>query len=144
LPAWDRELLELVLLEPAFLVRVESCFDAPAMQSPLAQQILDACCRLAADGSPLDIGRLLAEFDDPHLKSLLVQLDESAATKASADRQRWLADLVDTHHRRHDEAHRRRTLAAAQQNSGDAEQLLAQFLEQSKSKHRTEYERRKK
>ena len=67
-----------------------------------------------------------------------------ARLKAKADRDRWLADLVDTHHRRHDAVARRRTLAAAQQNTGDAEQLLAQFLEQAKTKHRTEYERRKK
>ena len=38
----------------------------------------------------------------------------------------------------------RADLAAARQDDDDAEQLLAQFCEQSKSKHLSEYERRKK
>jgi DNA primase len=144
LPTWDRDLLELVLLEPKYLARVESILESPPFESPIARQIYDACRRLLADGSPFEFGRLLAQFDEADIKSLLVQLDESCATKKAADRERWLQDLVDTDRRRRDEADRRRSLAAAQQNSGDAEQLLAQFLDQSKSKHRTEYERRKK
>jgi hypothetical protein len=86
----------------------------------------------------------MVAFDEPEIKNLLVQLDESAGTKANADRERWLADLLETHRRRDDETSRRATLAAARQSTGDAEQLLAQFCEQSKTKHRSEYERRKK
>ncbi len=41
-------------------------------------------------------------------------------------------------------ATRRTDLAAARQSSDEAEQLLAQFCQQSKSKHLNEYERRKK
>ena len=90
------------------------------------------------------VGRVLAEFDDPDMKSLVVQLDESCATKARADRERWLADLLDTHRRRSEEALHRSRLAAARQDTNEAEQLLASFCEQSKSKHLSEYERRKK
>jgi hypothetical protein len=95
-------------------------------------------------GNKLDFGRLLAAFDDADTKCLLVELDESCATKSTADRERWLLDLVDARHRRHEDVSRRRMLAAAQQNTGEAEQLLAQFVEKSKTKHRAEYERRKK
>jgi DNA primase len=144
IPAWDRELLELVLLDGSYISRIEALFDTNPLQSPIAQQVFDACRFLAADGGNLDFGRLLAAFDDADTKSLLVELDESCATKTAADRERWLQDLVNAHRRRRDDLDRRRTLAAAQQNKGDAEQLLAQFLERSKSKHRTEYERRKK
>ncbi len=143
IPAWDRELLELVLLDPNYITRIEGAFETNPL-SPVAQQIFDACRFYLGEENKLDFGRLLAAFDDADVKGLLVQLDESAARKATADRERWLADLIDTHHRRRDEGDRRRSLAAAQQNTGDAEQLLAQFLEQSKTKHRTEYERRKK
>ena len=37
------------------------------------------------------------------MKNLLVELDESAATKTTADRERWFADLLETHRRRSDE-----------------------------------------
>jgi hypothetical protein len=85
----------------------------------------------------------MIEFDDAGLKNLLVSLDESSATKASADRERWLADLLETDRRKTDETQRRRLLAAARQNESEAEQLLTQFCEQTKSKHRNDYERRK-
>ena len=78
------------------------------------------------------------------MKSLLVQLDESCALKATADRERWLADLLETHRRRDEEKDRRTYLAAARQSSDNAEQLLAEFCEQAKQKHLNDFERRKK
>ncbi len=144
LPVWDRDMLELILLDPALVSRISAAIDPQAFTSPMARRIYVACRRLAQEGQASDFGRLLAEFDEPDMKSLLVQLDESCATKASADRERWLADLIETDRRRGDERERRTDLAAARQSSDDAEQLLAQFCEQSKPKHLSEYERRKK
>jgi hypothetical protein len=144
LPAWDRDLLELVLLDPSVVRRIAAAIEPSAITSTAAARILAACCRLVDDGWQNDFGRLLAEFDDPDMKNLLVQLDESSATKTSADRERWLADLLDTSRRRREETERRTRLAAARQDGDEAEQLLAQFCEQSKSKHLSEYERRKK
>ncbi len=43
-----------------------------------------------------------------------------------------------------EETTRRADLAAARQSDASAEQLLAQFCEQAKSKHLNDYERRKK
>jgi DNA primase len=144
LPAWDRGLLELLLLDPALITRVAAAVEPAAFQSDTARRVFVACCRLAHEGWQDDFGRLLAEFDEPDMKSLLVQLDESCATKSSADRERWLADLLETHRRRAEEALHRSRLAAARQDSSEADQLLASFCEQSKSKHLSEYERRKK
>jgi DNA primase len=144
LPAWDRDLLELILAEPALIARVDGTIAPEDFSSAAAREIFVACCRLANDRHAGDFGRLLAEFDDPEMKNLLVQLDESCANKASADRERWLADLLETSHRRREEAARRTDLAAARESADNAEQLLAQFCEHSKSKHLSEYERRKK
>jgi hypothetical protein len=55
-----------------------------------------------------------------------------------------LADLLETCRRRTEEAKQRDQLAAARENANQAEQLLAQFCDQSKSKHLSDYERRKK
>jgi hypothetical protein len=87
---------------------------------------------------------LLAEFDHPEVKNLLVQLDESCQTKAAADRERWLADILESYGRRGEETAQRKLLAAARQDGDNAEQLLAQFCERTKPKHLSEYERRKK
>jgi DNA primase len=144
LPAWDRELLELLLLEPKYVTRICEAIEARSIASEPARQIFEMCCRLAQDGEPCDFDHVLAALEDPELKSLLVGLDESCASKASTHRERWLADLLQTDRRRRDEDEHRRALATARNCSADAEQLLAQFCEQSKSKHLNEYERRKK
>ncbi len=66
-------------------------------------------------------------------------------SKPSADRERWLADLLETYQRRQDESQRRASASPRPAKTpSDAEQLLAQFCEQSKSKHLSDYERRKK
>jgi DNA primase len=144
MPAWDRELLELLLLDPAVVTRVAAVVEPSSFLSDAARRIYTACCRLPAEDWRDDFGRLMAEFDDPDTKSLLVQLDESCATKTGADRERWLADLLETARRRQQEVTHRERLAAAREDASEAEQLLAQFCEQSKSKHLSDYERRKK
>jgi DNA primase len=144
LPAWDREVLELLLLEPAFITRICEFIAPRAFTSEAARRIFAVCCQLERESKSCTFNEVLAALDDPSLKSLLVGLDEACANKASADRERWLADLLHTHRRRSDQAEHRRVLAAAREDASGAEQLLAQFCEQSKSKHRSEYERRKK
>ena len=144
IPVWDRDLLELVILDPTFITRIAEVIDPAWIVSPVARRIFLGCCRLAEQGMHTDFGRLMAAFDEPAMKNLLVELDESAATKAAADRERWFADLLETSRRRNDEQSHRATLAAARQSDDNAEQLLAQFVKNSNQKHRTEYERRKK
>jgi hypothetical protein len=144
LPAWERGLLELLMLEPALIARVVDVVAPDAFASASARKIFTVCCDLTHNGQSCDFGDVLAALDDPNLKSLLVSLDESCAEKASADRERWLADLLHTHRRRGEEVEQRRVLAAARDDASEAEQLLANFCEQAKSKHRSDYERRKK
>ena len=144
LAAWDRDLLELVLLEPTMLTRIASEIEPEAFASSAARRIFVACCRFSDAGNDDFFGLLLTAFDDPAMKNLIVELDESCATKSAADRQRWLADLLETYRRRDEERDRRTDLAAARQSCDDAEQILAQYIEQAKSKHLSDYERRKK
>jgi DNA primase len=145
LPKWDRDLLELVILDPAYIARFAEIIEPTAISSPFARRIFVGCCRLAEQGMHEDFGRLLAAFDEPAMKNLIVELDESAATKANADRQRWFADLVDSHRRRSEDLNRRTTLAAARESADDdAMRLLNESLAQNRPKHLTDYERRKK
>ncbi len=145
LPTWDRALLELVILDPSYLARVAEFVEPAAIVSPVARRIFMGMCRLAEQGMHDDFGRLMAAYDEPEMKNLLVQLDESAATKAAADRERWLEGLFESARRRGDETSRRATLATARQgDDDDAMRLLAQSLLQNRTKHLSDYERRKK
>jgi DNA primase len=143
LPAWDRELLELVLLAPDYLPRIEAAIEPSAIASTAARQIYDAYRRMAATGDALDPGRLMLQFDDPDMKSLVAQLDESSMAKSLDDRQRWLQGLIEAYQRRHDEDEQRKALATAQQDKTSAEALAAEFFQRSRAKHLSEYERRK-
>jgi DNA primase len=144
LPAWDRDLLELMLLEPAMVPRVSGTVDPQAFGSPEARRIFFTMCQLSDEAHSGDFGRLLAQFDEPEMKNLLVQLDESSTNKAAADRERWITDLIENQQRIAEERERRSYLAAARQSDDDASQLLAQYCQQSKPKHLSDFERRKK
>jgi hypothetical protein len=141
--AWERDFLELVLLDASFLPRIESEIGPADIASDIARTIYETCRRLFAEDERLDFGRLLAEFDDPGVKNLLVDLDESSTLKSSADHERWWQDVLAAAVRRRDEQRRRRSLAEAQQNPLEAERMLDQFFQQSRFKTLGDYERRK-
>jgi hypothetical protein len=146
LTAWDRDLLALVLLEPAYLTRIEAATNRPNFTSPAANHIYRKCVELAANGQQIDFNRLLLEFDDAETKSVLVSLDEFCQDEErnQGDRELWLQDLLSAADRRQDEQQRRRQLAAAKTNQDDAEALLARFCEEARPKQLGHFERRKK
>jgi DNA primase len=145
LPTWDRELLELVILDPTYFARVADVVDAAEISSPAARRIFNGMLRLAEQGMHEDFGRLLAAYDEPAMKNLLVELDESAAKKSGADRDRWLGDLLDSYSRRGEKSLERTNLAAARQSADEeALQILTQSLQKSRPKHVGEYEKKKK
>ena len=59
---------------------------------------------------------LLAEFDDPSIKSLLVDLDETCSGKPPAEPERLLQDLFAAFQRRRQQFNRRQALASGQQD----------------------------
>ena len=111
LDSWERELLELALLAPDCLARVREKISPQQLTSAAARAILTSCYAwareagdlrletggrdegLAASSSSLQspasslttstslFDRLLVEFDEPELKSLLVDLDERGAQR---------------------------------------------------------------
>jgi DNA primase len=142
--AWERDLLELVLADPTMLPRIALEIEPADFSSEIARRIYDACQRQHDDGGPFDFGRLLTDFDEPEVKNLLVELDESCAAKSTVDRERWWRDLSAAAQRRRDEQERRLALASAQQDPAEAERALDHFYQHSRTKNLSEYERRKK
>ena len=51
----------------------------------VCRQIYAKCCELSAAGITPDLDRLLLEFDDPGIKSLLVKLDEAGRDRGGSD-----------------------------------------------------------
>jgi len=146
LTVWDRDLLALVLLEPAYLSRIEGAANRPKFTSDAAERIYGKCVEWVHATQPIDVDRLLLEFDDAETKSVLVSLDEFCQDEQrhQADRELWLQDLLSAADRQQDERQRRQLLAAAQTNQSDAESLLARFCAEARPKQLNQYERRKK
>jgi DNA primase len=143
-PGWDREILELMLAAPTFTSRVAVELELSDFTSDVARRIFAACRRQADRGGSFDFGGHLAELDDLATKNLLVSLDEAGAAKSGTDHERWWQDIRAAAIRRREERERRMALDAAHRSPDEAEVKLAQFCEQSRPRHVSEYERRKK
>jgi DNA primase len=144
LPACDTLLVELLLAHPEYFSRIHAAIHADQIESDLARGIYATWVRLAANDVGPGLTPLLLEFDDPRIKSLLVGIDEESAAKPATEPERLLQDVLAGYARRKIDLNRRAVLAAARQDSSSAELLLAQFCEQTKSKHLSDYERRRK
>jgi DNA primase len=120
LTACDRLLLEVILSEPQNIPRIASLVAAGDVESPFVRQVYLTCLRLSQAGQRADFQRLLAEFDDPALKSLLVDLDDSSSSKPAAEPERLLQDLLAAFQRRQQQSERRKALASSQRNDDQA------------------------
>jgi DNA primase len=116
LSACDRLLLEVALSVPSSISRIESSIDIDEIDSEVGQQIFSACVRISQTGELPVFQRLLGEFDDPSIKSLLVDLDETCSGKPEAEPERLLQDLFAAFERRRQQFIRRQALASGQQD----------------------------
>ncbi len=84
LDMWQRGLLELLIRYPECLAAARVAVRPGELVSASARVIYEAMERIDDSGDPLTFDRLMLEFDDPALKSLLVELDDAASRKKMA------------------------------------------------------------
>jgi DNA primase len=137
LDAWERELLELAILAPEQLPRIRQEISTEQLTSPSARAILTSCYELAGTCTSL-FDRLLVEFDEPELKSLLVDLDERGRAKgAGTEIARKLEDVLARFRGKLTQTEQRQgTSALAQRRvDGNAEvEILQQIIERERSR----------
>ncbi|MEX0585845.1 MAG: CHC2 zinc finger domain-containing protein [Pirellulales bacterium] len=104
----ERELLELILLQPEAFDEIQSTVQPVQIASPAIRQVFEVCRRLAADSTMPDFDRLLLTIDDPGLKNLLVEVDEQAHARAEHGAAPRLEELLDELRWRQSEHQRRR------------------------------------
>ncbi len=131
---WDRELLWLVFRYPHCVDEALDRIDAGYLRSEPAREIWNIYQSLRARGLEADFGRVLAEVEDPRLKSMMVEVDE-ARIQSPALPQECLEQLIEAYHARE-------TVGACQQqvaklensNLTDDEQLdaLTEILNQQR------------
>ena len=107
--------------------------------SSALRQIYETGCRLLQVGVLPDFDRLILEFDDPSLKSLLVDLDEQGRAKGSrmAAPEELLSDLVKAFQQKEVEKQRPAQLVALREQAladDQAIDLLKNILQQERSR----------
>ena len=136
LPAWDREVLEVLVGVPDSAGLIVREAETVGLESREGRAVLDAARRLFEQGRPVALSGLLLEITDPVLQSLLVAVDESGAGRG----------LVDAGERMHhlEEALRRRsagrqaqasatTLKTSRLDAGSEAALLEQLVAQRRA-----------
>ncbi|MBI2826604.1 MAG: DNA primase [Planctomycetia bacterium] len=134
LDAREQELLELALLAPDCLPRMREEISAEQLTSPAARAILKSCYALAGT-TPSLFDRLLVEFDDPELKSLLVDLDERGRAKGTAEVSARFDQVLASYRRmRHSDELRRQSSALAKEGVDEKTELeiLQQIIDRER------------
>jgi DNA primase len=114
----ERELLEVILQSPACLEKMRQEFSAEQLSSPQAHAILSKCFEWT-EGDVTLFDRLLTEFDEPDMKSLLVDLDERGRAKGTADITARFTQVIASLERRRHEVEQRRQATQLNEQSID-------------------------
>jgi DNA primase len=91
---YQRELLEILVGHPQCVAVVREEIRPEQLAHAGCRAIYTTCCRLADEGIPPTFARLMLEFDEKALKSLLVELDETGRAKGIIQPEALLEDLI--------------------------------------------------
>lgn len=137
----EAELFEILVRQPELAGRAVQELSSDHLTSAPGRAILQTYALLERSGGSTDFGRVLAELEDPRLKSLLVELDERAQSKerfATEDARLRLERLFKDMHYRHWAPERNRQVAMLAQRGIDEREeirILEQLKEQELRRH---------
>ena len=125
--AWQRELLELLIAHPESIHALRSRVSTEQLAAEPCRRIYETCCRFDDEGVVPAFDRLMLEFDEPAMKSLLVELDEKGQAKGrlEADPEVLLEELLRTMQRKEVERQRPAQIVALREGGLDAQQQTA-------------------
>ena len=134
-----RELLELLISRPELLASVRGRVDLGQAAGGAARAVYETMCRLADEGIEPKFDRLMLQFDNPAVKSLLVELDEAAQAKhgADVDPEAVLEELIQTFKQKEAQRRRPEQLVALREGRLDDSQqteLLEKIIRQERNR----------
>lgn len=135
----QREFLELLLARPECLPAIRGQIQIEHLGTGLCRQIFDVFCRLADAGVNPKFDRLMLEFDEPAVKNLLVELDETSQSKGkrAGDPQDLLRELINSFQRKETEKQRPRQITALREGGLDETRqidMLEEILRQERDR----------
>ncbi len=133
LPAWDREVIEVLVCVPEGAGIIIRDVQASELQTGAGRDVLAAARRLHDAERPVDLSGLLMEIPDHQLQSMLVAVDEEAAQRGPVDSTERMAHFLDALRRRsaEREAHAsERKIKTSELDDSSEEELLEQLVAQ--------------
>jgi DNA primase len=135
----EREFLEQLLTHPECLTSVREQISLDYLGKGICGIIYDTCCRLADAGIDPSFDRLMLEFDEPAVKNLLVDLDETSQSKGqrASDPQELLHELINTFKRKESDKQRPRQITALREGGLDENRqidMLEEILRQERDR----------
>jgi len=100
LPAWDREVLEVLVGVPDSVGLIIREVTSGDVETPACRTVIETARRMHADGRTVGLGDLLMELDDPTLQSLLVAVDEEGSARGVVDPQERVGHFAEALRRR--------------------------------------------
>jgi len=100
LPAWDREVLEVLVGVPDSVGLIIREVTPADVETPACRAVIETAGRLHASGRSVALADLLLELVDPVLQSLLVAVDESGAARGSLDPEERVGHFTEALRRR--------------------------------------------
>jgi DNA primase len=137
--AFEKEIFELLLIDPALVIPIASSVTISDMESPVARQLLECCLSLHEHGEEVTFERLMLRLDDEQAKNQLVTLDESARQKMGSDKEQRLADVLARRDRHRQQLALRQSLAHLRDDSIDPaekEAMLADLFNNLKRREK--------
>ena len=106
--AWDLAVLQLIVAHPEHFAAIRASFGVESIATHVCRQVYETCCRLSDEGVEPSFERLMLDFDEPAIQSLLVGIDETAQAtgQPAADPDTLLNGLVETFQQREIERQR--------------------------------------
>ncbi|HLA83607.1 MAG TPA: DNA primase [Thermoguttaceae bacterium] len=132
------ELLELVVAFPDLLAEAREVFPVEAITEAPLRRIYETSCRLADEGQRPGFDRLMLEFDEPVVKGLLVELEQSPRVAEVADPVVLLKELIENHKRMELRKRHPSQLAALKDqglNESQKNELLRSVMEELRARH---------
>ena len=136
LPAWDREVIEVLVGVPEGAGLIIREVDSADLESGEGRQVLEAARRLHDGGRPVALSGLLMEILDPTVQSMLVAVDEATADRGPDAAQERMHHLQDALRRRSAErqAHASaRQLKTSRLDPGSEAELLERLVSQRRA-----------
>lgn len=100
LPAWDREVLEVLVGVPDAVGLIVREVTPSDVETPACREVIATAHRLHASGRTAGLSDLLLELVDPSLQSLLVAVDEAGAARGPIDPQERVSHFAEALRRR--------------------------------------------